>query len=115
MSVQHILTQVKTISLSVLMVQVKASNGFTCDGGYIKLLQEDSGKNLAKFDNDARYTIMFGPDRCGTTDKVCFIRMPEFFVRGQESYLENLQVHFILQHLNPVSKKWEEKVHLVNI
>ena len=49
---------------------MKASNGFFCDGGYIKLLQEDSGKDLAKFDNDARYTIMFGPDRCGSTDKV---------------------------------------------
>ncbi len=49
---------------------MKAGNGFFCDGGYMKLLQEDSGKDLAKFDNDARYTIMFGPDRCGATDKV---------------------------------------------
>ena len=49
---------------------MKAGNGFFCDGGYMKLLQEDSGKDLAKFDNDVRYTIMFGPDRCGSTDKV---------------------------------------------
>jgi len=48
---------------------------------------QDAGKDLAKFDNDARYTIMFGPDRCGATDKT----------------------HFILQHQNPVSKEWEEK------
>ena len=51
-------------------VQMKATNGLGCDGGYLKLLQEDSGRDLAKFDNDARYTIMFGPDRCGATDKV---------------------------------------------
>lgn len=53
-----------------LMGQVKALNGVGCDGSYLKLLQEDAGRDLAKFDNDARYTIMFGPDRCGSTDKV---------------------------------------------
>ena len=60
--------------------QFKATNGMTCDGGYIKLLQEDSGKNLAKFDNDARYTIMFGPDRCGSTDKVYFLWISYFIL-----------------------------------
>jgi hypothetical protein len=58
-------------SNNIIVLQMKAGNGFFCDGGYMKLLQEDSGKDLAKFDNDARYTIMFGPDRCGSTDKVC--------------------------------------------
>jgi hypothetical protein len=57
-------------SLRCANEQMKATNGFFCDGGYIKLLQEDSAKDLAKFDNDARYTLMFGPDRCGSTDKV---------------------------------------------
>eukprot|EP00960_Hanusia_phi_P015953 470550-Hanusia_phi.AAC.3 len=67
---------------------VKATNGLACDGAYIKLLQKGSAKQLSKFDNNVRYTIMFGPDRCGSTDKV----------------------HFILQHQNPVTKQWEEKV-----
>jgi len=37
--------------------------------------------------NDTPYTIMFGPDKCGGTNKV----------------------HFILRHKNPVSGVWEEK------
>jgi len=78
-----------TVKDSTLVVQyeVRATNGVSCDGSYLKLLQADAGRDLAKFDNDARYTIMFGPDKCGATDKV----------------------HFILQHQNPVSKEWEEK------
>ena len=36
---------------------------------------------------DSPYIVMFGPDKCGDTNKV----------------------HFILRHQNPVSKEWEEK------
>mmetsp|Transcript_39604 Transcript_39604/g.61787 ORF Transcript_39604/g.61787 Transcript_39604/m.61787 type:complete len:552 (+) Transcript_39604:50-1705(+) len=71
----------------VIQYEIKARNGVGCDGAYLKLLQKDVVSDLAKFDNDARYTIMFGPDQCAQTNKV----------------------HFILQHQNPVSKKWEEK------
>uniref|UniRef100_A0A7S0DZ29 Calnexin n=1 Tax=Hanusia phi TaxID=3032 RepID=A0A7S0DZ29_9CRYP len=74
-------------STFVVQYEVKATNGLACDGAYIKLLQKGSAKQLSKFDNNVRYTIMFGPDRCGSTDKV----------------------HFILQHQNPVTKQWEEK------
>ncbi len=74
-------------STLVVQYEVKASGGFACDGAYLKLLQKEAVADLSKFDNTARYTIMFGPDRCGTNDKV----------------------HFILQHQNPVSKEWEEK------
>ena len=42
---------------------------------------------LSKLNSDTRYSIMFGPDKCGTDNKV----------------------HFILQHKNPVSNVWEEK------
>ncbi|EKX37274.1 hypothetical protein GUITHDRAFT_165512 [Guillardia theta CCMP2712] len=74
-------------STFVVQYEVKAMNGLACDGAYIKLLQKDAAKKLQEFDNNLRYTIMFGPDRCGSTDKV----------------------HFILQHQNPVTKQWEEK------
>jgi len=90
---RHAMARALTSSLeikdSTLVVQyeVQASNGFACDGAYLKLLQKEAVADLSKFDNSARYTIMFGPDRCGATDKV----------------------HFILQHQNPVSKEWEEK------
>ena len=74
-------------STLVVQYEIKCSNGVSCDGQYLKLLQQDAGKDLGKFDNDARYTVMFGPDKCGATDKT----------------------HFIMQHQNPVSKQWEEK------
>eukprot|EP00283_Hemiselmis_rufescens_P022902 CAMPEP_0173439532 /NCGR_PEP_ID=MMETSP1357-20121228/21102_1 /TAXON_ID=77926 /ORGANISM="Hemiselmis rufescens, Strain PCC563" /LENGTH=529 /DNA_ID=CAMNT_0014404915 /DNA_START=13 /DNA_END=1602 /DNA_ORIENTATION=+ len=70
----------------VIQYEVKATNGLACDGMYLKLLQDVKG-GLDKFNNDARYTIMFGPDKCSSTDKV----------------------HFIVQYQNPVSKEWEEK------
>lgn len=43
--------------------------------------------NLSELNSDTRYSVMFGPDKCGTNNKV----------------------HFIIQYENPVSKIWEEK------
>jgi calnexin len=42
-------------------------------------------------DTQTPFTIMFGPDKCGTTNKV----------------------HFIFRHQNPMTGLWEEK-HLKN-
>ncbi|CAJ1425331.1 unnamed protein product, partial [Effrenium voratum] len=66
--------------------EAKFEDGLTCGGSYLKLFDSE-GKGPEEFDADTRYVIMFGPDRCGGTNKV----------------------HFILQHKNPVSGKWEEK------
>jgi len=43
--------------------------------------------DLENFDSSSGYTIMFGPDSCGSTSKV----------------------HLIVQHQSPVTKLWEEK------
>ena len=69
----------------VIQYEVKLTEGLTCGGAYIKLLQ--SGVGIYDFDGSTPFSIMFGPDHCGDTNKV----------------------HFILQHQNPVSKEWEEK------
>merc|ERR1719399_2265815 len=50
-------------------------------------LFDDSDLDLSALKDDTPYTIMFGPDKCGATNKV----------------------HFIFRHQNPVSKEWEEK------
>jgi len=63
----------------VVQYEVRFQDGLHCGGGYIKLFDR-SGQNPKDFDNETPYVIMFGPDRCGTTDKV----------------------HFILQHQNPI-------------
>jgi len=70
----------------VVQFEVRFQNGLTCGGSYIKLFDSE-GKTAADFKDDTRYVIMFGPDRCGATNKV----------------------HFILQHKSPKTGKWEEK------
>ncbi|CAE8625947.1 unnamed protein product [Polarella glacialis] len=70
----------------VVQYEAKFQWGVTCAGSYIKLFNSE-GKQADAFQDDTPYVIMFGPDKCGGTNKV----------------------HFILQHKNPVSGKWEEK------
>lgn len=66
--------------------EAKFEEGLSCGGSYIKLFNSE-GKSSEEFNADTRYVIMFGPDRCGATNKV----------------------HFILQHKSPVTGLWEEK------
>jgi calnexin len=54
----------------------------------MKLLTESpKGVKFKDFSDETPYTIMFGPDKCGGTDKV----------------------HFIFRHKNPISGEYEEK------
>jgi len=71
----------------VFQYEVKLDEGLTCGGAYVKLLRAEDNSDLTQLDSNSPYTIMFGPDKCGGSSKV----------------------HFILQHQNPISKKWEEK------
>ena len=70
----------------VLQYELRLNNGLECGGAYVKLVDAD-GFDAAALKDDTPYIIMFGPDKCGATNKV----------------------HFILRHRNPVSNKWEEK------
>ncbi|CAG8630225.1 6292_t:CDS:2 [Acaulospora morrowiae] len=57
-------------------------------GAYMKLLTESKdGIQAVEFSDKTPYTIMFGPDRCGSTNKV----------------------HFIFRHKNPLTGEYEEK------
>lgn len=53
----------------------------------MKLLQDNTALHAEEFSNASPYVIMFGPDKCGSTNKV----------------------HFIFKHKNPVSGEYEEK------
>ena len=75
----------------VVQYEVKLQQGLECGGAYMKLLTYDPAFDPAKFDDKTPYTIMFGPDRCGSTNKV----------------------HFIFRHKNPKNGSFEEK-HLSN-
>lgn len=56
----------------VLQYEVKLEDGLTCGGAYLKLPAAPF-QDLLQFDSDTPYSVMFGPDKCGATDKVHFI------------------------------------------
>ena len=50
--------------------EVRFTEGLECGGAYLKLLQQTKNFNAQKLDNATPYIIMFGPDKCGGTNKV---------------------------------------------
>lgn len=74
----------------VVQYEVMFQEKHDCGGAYIKLLTEGPAlKDLTTFNDKTPYTIMFGPDKCGTDDKV----------------------HFIIRHRNPLNGTISEKHH----
>lgn len=75
----------------VVQYEVKLQKGLECGGAYIKLLTEEGGakalRDGAEYTDKTPFTIMFGPDKCGATNKV----------------------HFIFRHKNPITGEYEEK------
>jgi len=45
-------------------------DGLECGGAYLKLLKENADLHAEEFSNASPYVIMFGPDKCGATNKV---------------------------------------------
>ena len=70
----------------VLQYETRFAKEMDCGGAYIKLF---SNENFSpdKLCNETKYVIMFGPDKCGDTNKV----------------------HFIFRHKNPLTGVLEEK------
>lgn len=68
----------------VLQYELRLDQGMTCGGAYFKL--PTTGFVQEAFNGDTKYSIMFGPDKCGSTDKV----------------------HFIFQSINPVTGEMKE-------
>ncbi|KAI6717102.1 hypothetical protein PZA11_001659 [Diplocarpon coronariae] len=75
----------------VVQYEVKLQNGLECGGAYLKLLRDNKALSEDEFSNASPYVIMFGPDKCGTTNKV----------------------HLIINHKNPKTGEYEEK-HLAS-
>lgn len=71
----------------VVQYEVKLQNGLECGGAYMKLLKDNKALQSEEFSNASPYVIMFGPDKCGATNKV----------------------HFIFKHKNPKTGEYEEK------
>jgi calnexin len=47
-----------------------SADGLECGGSYMKLLQDNKALHAEEFSNASPYIIMFGPDKCGATNKV---------------------------------------------
>lgn len=75
----------------VVQYEVKLQKSLECGGAYIKLLSENQELHDNEFSNESPYQIMFGPDKCGSTNKV----------------------HFIIRRKNPKTGEYEEK-HLTS-
>ncbi|CAD6890898.1 unnamed protein product [Tilletia controversa] len=72
----------------VVQYEVKLQKGLQCGGAYLKLLSESpEGIQAKQFSDKTPYTIMFGPDKCGATNKV----------------------HFIFRRKNPKTGEFDEK------
>ncbi|KAK0667387.1 Calreticulin family-domain-containing protein [Cercophora samala] len=71
----------------VVQYEVKLQDGLECGGAYMKLLRDNKALHQDEFSNATPYVIMFGPDKCGHTNKV----------------------HFIFNHKNPKTGEYEEK------
>jgi calnexin len=74
----------------VIQYYVKPDTEISCSGAYLKLIGSPDFSPPALRHGD-RYVIMFGPDKCGETNRI----------------------HFIFQHENPLNRTFEEK-HLVD-
>uniref|UniRef100_A0A7N0VEM1 Calnexin n=1 Tax=Kalanchoe fedtschenkoi TaxID=63787 RepID=A0A7N0VEM1_KALFE len=71
----------------VLQYETRLQNGLECGGAYLKFLRpQEAGWVPRQFNNESPYSIMFGPDKCGVTNKV----------------------HFILKHKNPKTGEFVE-------
>ncbi|GKV17456.1 hypothetical protein SLEP1_g27967 [Rubroshorea leprosula] len=72
---------------TVLQFETRLQNRLECGGAYLKYLRPQEAEWKPKeFDNESPYSIMFGPDKCGSTNKV----------------------HFIVKHKNPKSGEYIE-------
>lgn len=74
----------------VLQYEVKLQQGLSCGGAYLKLLSAQGGPNeTTEFSNESTYQVMFGPDKCGTTNKVhLIIRRRDLNGNYEEKHLQ---------------------------
>ncbi len=71
----------------VIQYEVKFQNPMDCGGAYVKLIAQDANLKLEEFHDKTGFSVMFGPDKCGTENKY----------------------HFIVRYKNPVTGEFEEK------
>ena len=69
-----------------LQYEARQETGLSCGGAYLKFMNAES-YDAETFNGDSAYSVMFGPDKCGATNKV----------------------HVIFKHKSPLTGEVEEK------
>lgn len=69
----------------VVQYEVKLQTGLDCGGAYLKLLDYNATDAQPQFSSATKYQVMFGPDRCGSNNKVHFILNRKSPVTGVSS------------------------------
>ena len=54
----------------VVQYEIALLDRLECGGAYLKLLSADESFTPETLSNTSPYSIMFGPDKCGSTNKV---------------------------------------------
>ncbi|EGG17485.1 hypothetical protein DFA_08481 [Cavenderia fasciculata] len=72
----------------IVQYEVRLAKGLECGGAYVKLYQATDDLDAETVDRNTPYSIMFGPDKCGSDNRI----------------------HFIVRHKNPKSGVFEEKL-----
>lgn len=62
----------------IVQYEVNFQNGMDCGGAYIKLISNSKNMGLPTFNDKTPYTIMFGPDKCGSDMKVTQNNMNDY-------------------------------------
>ena len=80
---------------TVLQFENRLQNGLESGGAYLKyLLPQEAGWKPKEFDNESLYSIMFGPEKCGATNKAHYILKHKNIKNGE--YVEHiLNIHFL--------------------
>lgn len=90
----------------VFQYEVRFHNAHQCGGSYMKVLKSDPDFDQEEFNGDTDYIVMFGPDKCGSTDKVHFIFKHKHKITGE----------FEEKHLkSPPSIKNDQLTHLYTL
>ncbi|CAF0798074.1 unnamed protein product, partial [Brachionus calyciflorus] len=71
----------------IIQYEVKFQNALECGGAYVKLVEDKSNFKLEDFFDKTSFSIMFGPDKCGTETKYHFI------VRFKNPVTGNVEEH----------------------
>jgi calnexin len=99
----------------VLQFELKLADGLTCGGAYLKFLTASAEFDASGLVEDTPYVVMFGPDKCGATNKVHLIikhknpsgEIEEKHLKAAPMILQDADTHVYTAILNPAENTYD--------